>query len=116
MNTTAALGNRYDTGYYLAIGREHAMFRNVIHATHPQMMAQASTTSLREHYLLSELFLPDTVTLDYLHYERFIVGGAAPLTRPIALPAQEAPVRGEPFLARRELGIVNVGGPGRVLA
>jgi 4-deoxy-L-threo-5-hexosulose-uronate ketol-isomerase len=92
------------------------MFRKVIHATHPEMLAQASTASLRQHYLLSDLFTADAVTLDYLHYERFIIGGAAPRTRPIDLPAQQAPTPGAPLLARRELGLVNVGGPGRIVA
>lgn len=92
------------------------MFRRTIHATHPEMMAHATTESLREHYLLGGLFESDALTLDYLHYERFIVGGAAPRTRCIDLPTQSQPTPGVPFLARRELGVVNVGGPGRVHA
>jgi 4-deoxy-L-threo-5-hexosulose-uronate ketol-isomerase len=92
------------------------MYRKTLHATHPDMMHAATVQGLRDHYLLSGLFTTGAVTLDYLHYERFVVGGAAPVTVPVTLPSQQAPTPGAPFLARRELGIVNVGGPGRVSA
>jgi 4-deoxy-L-threo-5-hexosulose-uronate ketol-isomerase len=92
------------------------MYRKTLHATHPEMMNAATAQGLRDHYLLSGLFNAGAVTLDYLHYERFVVGGAAPVMGPLALPAQQAPTPGAPFLARRELGVVNVGGAGRVSA
>jgi len=92
------------------------MYRHTLHATHPSMMPGANAQALRDRYLLSGLFVPGAVTLDYLHYERFVVGGAMPTGAALALPAQGAPTPGAPFLARRELGVVNVGGAGRVTA
>ena len=92
------------------------MFRKTLQATHPDMMLQASAEKLRDRYLLSGLFVDDEVVLDYLHYERFVIGGAAPTNRPVVLPTQGPPTPGAPFLSRRELGIVNVGGPGRIVA
>jgi 4-deoxy-L-threo-5-hexosulose-uronate ketol-isomerase len=92
------------------------MFRKTLQATHPAMMAGATAAMLRDRYLLSGLFVAGAVTLDYLHYERFVIGGAAPLADPIDLPAQGPPTPGAPFLMRRELGVVNVGGRGLVIA
>ena len=87
------------------------MFRKIYHATHPDMMDGASNDALRSRYLIEDLFAPDEVRLNYCHNERFVIGGAAPLTRAVSLPLQSEPdsAKGHPFLERRELGAVNVG-------
>jgi 4-deoxy-L-threo-5-hexosulose-uronate ketol-isomerase len=92
------------------------MFKKTYQATHPDMMASVSNGELRDRYLVTGLFNPDEITLHYSHNERFIVGGVAPVTKPVALPDQTEP-KPAPFLVRREVGIVNVGtGEGRVRA
>ena len=84
------------------------MYNKVYQATHPDMMEGASNEALCERYLVTDLFVPDSISLNYTHNERMVVGGVAPVAKPVVLPDQTEPVPA-PFLERRELGVVNVG-------
>lgn len=87
------------------------MFSKTIHATAPDSIGGADNQLLRDRYLMGDLFAAGKVSLNYLHYERFVIGGAAPTDAPLRLPMQTAPesAKGKPFLERRELGAINVG-------
>jgi 4-deoxy-L-threo-5-hexosulose-uronate ketol-isomerase len=77
------------------------------------MIVGLDTAGLRSHYLLTNLFVNDEVQLNYSHVERFIVGGATPARGALTLEAVKE-AGSNPFLARRELGVINIGGPGRI--
>lgn len=81
----------------------------------PKEVSGMTTAELRENFLVPELMKADTLTLVYSHYDRVIIGGVQPLQQSVPLH-NEAELRADYFLERRELGIINVGGAGVVTA
>ncbi|WP_313581482.1 5-dehydro-4-deoxy-D-glucuronate isomerase [Chishuiella sp.] len=83
------------------------------YAHHPNDVKKYTTEELRDHFLIPELFLENTIKLVYSMYDRLIVGGIYPTTKPLKLEPTED-LKANYFLERRELGIINVGGKGKV--
>ncbi|MGO4671591.1 5-dehydro-4-deoxy-D-glucuronate isomerase [Bosea sp. 2YAB26] len=82
-------------------------------AAHPRDVKRYDTEALRQDFLVERIFVPGELTRTYSHYDRMIVGGATPVSKPLTLDPF-APT-GTPFyLARRELGVINIGGAGTV--
>lgn len=74
-----------------------------------------NTQQLRDSFLFEKLMQPDSVRLVYSHYDRVIAGGVMPLAKEVSLPVYDS-LKAAYFLERRELGIINVGGDGEVVA
>ncbi len=83
-------------------------------ATHPTEFKKLDTQELRDRFLIASLFEQDQLSCYYTTYDRFVVGGAMPVSKDLKLqPIDE--LRAQYFLERRELGIINVGETGTVL-
>ncbi|WP_322895256.1 MULTISPECIES: 5-dehydro-4-deoxy-D-glucuronate isomerase [unclassified Yoonia] len=85
------------------------------HAIHPDHAKSMDTTALRDNFLSDGLFADGEIRLVYTHYDRFTLGGAVPAGADLVLD-QVAETKTPSFLDRREMGIVNIGGAGRVAA
>lgn len=85
------------------------------HASHPDMVIGLSTQRLRDLYLVTDLFVPGELSLTLSHVERMVIGGAMPVAGPVVLEEAPAFTLGR-FLDQRELGVINIGGPGSVEA
>jgi 4-deoxy-L-threo-5-hexosulose-uronate ketol-isomerase len=78
-------------------------------------VSRMTTDELRESFLVEQLMQDDKLTKVYSHYDRVIVGGVKPVNSTVTLENHEE-LKAEYFLERRELGIINVGGSGVVVA
>lgn len=82
-------------------------------ASSPRDVKTYDTARLREEFLIQDLFRPDEVKMVYSHIDRIITGAAMPVNKALTLAAGEE-LRAEYFLQRREMGIINIGGEGKV--
>lgn len=83
-------------------------------AASPKDVKYYTTQRLREEFLIQDLFTAGKIKLVYSHIDRIITGAAVPI-QPIPLTAGDE-LRAAYFLERREMGVINIGGPGRILA
>lgn len=82
-------------------------------AIHPDHAAILDTDELREHFLIEDLFTGDAPKLVYTFYDRLIVGGVKP-AGPVELTIDPTVIGAEYLLERREMGVINIGGPGSI--
>ncbi|MCA0320804.1 MAG: 5-dehydro-4-deoxy-D-glucuronate isomerase [Proteobacteria bacterium] len=87
----------------------------VRHPSHPEAVKHYDTAALRAHFLVESLFRPDVVELTYSHVDRIVIGGAMPVAKALRLETDKATIGQPTFLTRRELGVCNIGGSGRVV-
>jgi 4-deoxy-L-threo-5-hexosulose-uronate ketol-isomerase len=91
------------------------MFENTIRRMpRPQDVATLTTQQLRDTFAITNLFTPGELRGTFTDLDRLVVGGAMPV-QPVELPNHKETGRAF-FLERRELGAINIGGPGAVRA
>lgn len=90
------------------------MFMEVRTAVSPKDVKHYTTERLREEFLIENLFPADEIRLVYSHIDRIITGGAMPVRETLTLTAGKE-LRADYFLERREMGVINIGGPGIIM-
>ena len=84
------------------------------YSNHPEDVMHYTTADLRKHFLIQPVFVPGEINMVYSHIDRIIVGGIMPTDKPLELTAgKEMGV--ESFFERREGGLINIGGKGKVV-
>lgn len=82
-------------------------------ASSPRDVKHYTTERLREKFLIQNLFMPGEIKLVYSHIDRIITGAAVP-TKALKLAAGNE-LRADYFLQRREMGVINIGGDGKII-
>lgn len=82
-------------------------------ASSPRDVKHYTTERLREEFLIQNLFMPGEIKLVYSHIDRIITGAAVP-TKALKLAAGDE-LRADYFLQRREMGVINIGGDGKII-
>jgi 4-deoxy-L-threo-5-hexosulose-uronate ketol-isomerase len=83
------------------------------YAAHPEDVKSYDTKRIRKDFLIENIFMADEISLVYSLYDRFMVGGAMPLKTKLSLETVDE-LKSVQFLDRREMGIINVGGPAEI--
>jgi 4-deoxy-L-threo-5-hexosulose-uronate ketol-isomerase len=86
--------------------------RQSIHSEHAKTL---DTAGLRREFLIDTIFDADNYTLTYSHIDRIVIGGVMPVHKAVTIGHEVGKQLGVSyFLERRELGVINIGGPGLI--
>ena len=77
----------------------------------PEDIRHYSTEQLRKEFLVEKVFEPGKISLTYTHNDRMILGGVTPTEKELEITLDKE-LGVDYFLERRELGVINIGGPG----
>lgn len=85
------------------------------YASSPQAVKKYDTQELRDEFLVPDLMQPGSIKWVYTHYDRYMAGGAVPTSEALTLETID-PLKSDYFLERREVGVINAGGTGTIIA
>jgi 4-deoxy-L-threo-5-hexosulose-uronate ketol-isomerase len=86
---------------------------NLLLTPRPGEAQRMTTAELRSAFLVERIFVDGHVNVIFTDLDRMALGGARPTENPLTLE-NDRQTGADFFLQRRELGIINVGGAGRV--
>ena len=70
-----------------AFGQQNMTFQT---ACHPEDVKHYDTQTLRSRFVMEKVMAPDEINLTYSYYDRFIFGGAMPVTKDLKLEVATA--------------------------
>lgn len=92
---------------------------DIRYSTGKEAFKRMTTDELRTEFLIQDIFVADDVSAVYSHIDRIVTLGAMPVNGAVNLAKNIDPMKNfgvTYFLERRELGIINIGGDGYVVA
>ena len=92
---------------------------DIRYSTGKEPFKRMTTDELRQEFLITDMFRADDVSAVYSHVDRIVTMGAMPVKEKVSLEKNIDPWKnfGVTYvLERRELGTINIGGPGRIYA
>ncbi|MBQ9047147.1 MAG: 5-dehydro-4-deoxy-D-glucuronate isomerase [Solobacterium sp.] len=92
---------------------------DIRYSASPNDVKRYTTEELRNEFLITDLYVPDTVKATYSHVDRMVVLGIMPVHEKVSIDKGieiYANFGTEYFLERREAGVFNLGGKGYIEA
>ncbi len=92
---------------------------DIRYSTGKEPFMTMTTEELRDEFLITDIFKEDDVSAVYSHVDRIVVMGAMPVNETVKLDKNIDSWKNfgvNYLLERRELGTINIGGKGRVIA
>lgn len=92
---------------------------DIRYSTGKEPFKRMTTEEIRQEFLITDMFRADDISAVYSHVDRIVTMGAMPVKQAVSLDKNIDPWKnfGVTYvLERRELGTINIGGPGCVCA
>ncbi|MFA6891999.1 MAG: 5-dehydro-4-deoxy-D-glucuronate isomerase [Sphaerochaetaceae bacterium] len=91
---------------------------DIRYSTGKEPFSRMNTEEIRKEFLIQNIFEADDVSAVYSHVDRIVTLGCMPVSGKVSLTKNIDPMKDfgvNSFLERRELGMINIGGPGKVV-
>ena len=92
---------------------------DIRYSTGKEPFKRMTTEEIRQEFLITDMFKADDISAVYSHVDRIVTMGAMPVKQAVSLDKNIDPWKNfgvTCVLERRELGTINIGGPGCVCA
>ena len=92
---------------------------DIRYSASPNDVKRYTTEELRAEFLITDLYVPDTVKATYSHVDRVVILGIMPVKEEVPIDKDIDVWHNfgtEYFLERREAGVFNIGGKGYIVA